>query len=119
MRAQQLSSGVAALACLGFLLLSTVKSYATSTPPSTVRCRAVESGFVNGPCAVPEAQQVLPGAGAAAPFDSVLVTNFGLLIPAEGGARYELVCEETFGGIVSNRVARKSADGALLVPGRD
>ena len=94
--------------------------------------------MIRGPCNRPEMQQLLiPETleGAGQPW---LLTNFGLLLPrtSEGAApaanaaqgttkdatkgttRYELLCEETFGGKVPTRVVRHPA-GRLLVPGSD
>ena len=68
---------------------------------------------MRGPCARPELLHLIPPAGGGRPL---LLTNFGLLLPEEGGPRYELVCEEYFGGRATGRVLRRT-DGQLLAPG--
>ena len=87
--------------------VATAANMSSRASPGVTACRLSEPGVSQGPCASPDAVAFLPG-----PLP-VALTNFGLLYPAEGGTRWDVVCDDNFGLAPPDRT-RRSPDGRIF-----
>jgi photosystem II stability/assembly factor-like uncharacterized protein len=67
--------------------------------------------LANGPCLQPDSKDLLRSGGR----DFAMASNFGLLVPAAEGTGYEYVCEEMYGGRLTD-TAKVGPDGRVYVP---
>ena len=104
----------AALLCLTCAVLATPARPAQAMP-GRIACsvRTEPGSAVNrGPCNTPDAVDYFAG-GPAGP--GVVLTNFGLLLPGDRSASWQIVCDDNF-GIPKPPQMRVHPDGRIFVP---